>query len=250
MDISILKNSSYNIHLCSDGSSCAYCGNPHLMTVVHTNGIHGTRVSYCFHDREPDAIEQLMRAHLFLMILKDPGTVVTFHALDDFHKHNLVSKKAAYDYVGTLCHLTDGCFTAKIPDPNAKFLMAACIWRQLCLEKWTGQAYNLTAEFPHRTPNSLITFCPACPEDSFNMEPNWEKTPSLYRHMNQVLYGLDGNFHTGQYTKNMDPDDITLETVNGIGYFPDQVEVEQYLNKTPEVQEVRLLTTPFFNTLS
>ncbi|KIK57904.1 hypothetical protein GYMLUDRAFT_60998 [Collybiopsis luxurians FD-317 M1] len=184
------------------------------MTVVHTNGIHNTRVSYCFCDGEPDTIEQLIRACLFLMTLKDPGTVVTFHTLDNFHEHNLVSKKAAYDYVGTLCCLTDSCFTAKIPDPNAKFLMAACIWQQLCLEKWTGQAYNLTAEFPHQMLNSLITFCPACPEDGFNMEPNWEKTPSLYRHVNQVLYGLDGNFHTGQYTKNTDLDDITLETVN------------------------------------
>jgi hypothetical protein len=33
-----------------------------------------------------------------------------------------------------------------------------------------------------RAPGALIVFCPSCPEPGFNMEDNWESTPSCLRY--------------------------------------------------------------------
>lgn len=48
----------------------------------------------------------------------------------------------------------------------------------------------------------------------------------------------DGNFQLNEFAKNNDPDGVSLETVGGIGYFPDEDEVRNYLEKTKEAQEV------------
>ncbi|KAF9066588.1 hypothetical protein BDP27DRAFT_1227307 [Rhodocollybia butyracea] len=162
-----------------------------------------------------------MKARLFPASAKDPRTLITFQALDDYTEHHLASKKSSYDYIGALRRLSDGFSTEAIPDPREQFLFACRIWRKLRMDKHSGQVFDLGAEFPHRTPGSIIKYCVACPEDGFNMEPGWERTPD--KHLNQEQWTLDGNFHLGQYTKNTDPNDICLVTDNGIGYFPDQV---------------------------
>lgn len=48
----------------------------------------------------------------------------------------------------------------------------------------------------------------------------------------------DGNFQLNEFAKNNDPDDVSLETANGIGYFPDEDGVKNYLDNTQEDQEV------------
>ncbi|KAF9059673.1 hypothetical protein BDP27DRAFT_1431029 [Rhodocollybia butyracea] len=204
---------------------------------------------------DPDMVEQLMKARLFPASAKDPRTLITFQALDDYTEHHLASKKSSYDYIGALHHLSDGFSTEAIPvgpllslfalsiqtplkqDPREQFLFACRTWRKLQMDKHSGQAFDLGAEFPHRTPGSIIKYCVACPEDGFNMEPGWERTPDKLRHLNQEQWTLDGNFHLGQYTKNTDPNNICLVTDNGIGYFPDQVKVDKYLKNTSEDQE-------------
>lgn len=55
----------------------------------------------------------------------------------------------------------------------------------------------------------------------------------------------DGNFQLNEFAKNNDPDDVSLETANGIGYFPDEDEVKNYLNNTKEDQEVWESFYPF-----
>ncbi|KAJ3765495.1 hypothetical protein FB446DRAFT_709415 [Lentinula raphanica] len=174
------------------------------------------------------------------------------HAIP-FHwpkEHHLASKKAAYDYIGALRRLSDGAFTSEVPDPFSQFMMAVRIWRQLCLEKWTGQAHDLSSSFPHRTPGSLVLFCPACPEDSYNMEIGWERTPAHLKHLNQEQLELDGNFHLQQLEKKKysDPNDISLETANGIGYFPDEDRYQKYQNLAPDNSEK--LTCSYLNVVN
>ncbi|KAJ3833683.1 hypothetical protein F5878DRAFT_546120, partial [Lentinula raphanica] len=159
---------------------------------------------------------------------------------------HLASKKAAYDYIGALQRLSDGVFTHEVPDPYSQFVLAVRVWRHLCLQKWSGQAHDLGSSFPHRTPGSLVLFCPACPEDGYNMEIGWERTPehlkyvihssvalmihAALRHLNQEQLELDGNFHLQQLEKKnySDPNDISLETAKGIGYFPDEDIYKEY----------------------
>ena len=87
------------------------------------------------------------------------------------------------------------------------------------------------------------------------MEEGWERTPEEFkyvddlwykllsdqfpRHLVQIQETMDGNFHLNQFAKNTDPNDVSLETANGIGYFPDDNEVKEYLENTEETQEVR-----------
>ncbi|KIK67638.1 hypothetical protein GYMLUDRAFT_237862 [Collybiopsis luxurians FD-317 M1] len=204
-----------------------------------------------------EARPDCMNARLFPATVKAPRTFITFQALDEFTEHTVSSKKSAYDYIGALRHLTDGCFTLETPDPQSQFLLVTRIWQKLCLEKWSGQAHDLLSQFSHRTPGSIVRTCYCCPEDGFNMEEGWERTPKELkwvvfvdyrhvdswltkyhvRHLNQDQCTLDGNFHIGQYLKNCDPNDISLVTENGIGYFPNQTAVRDYLEKIPNTTE-------------
>lgn len=196
MDIACLLNNTYSIHICPRGPCCRSPSPPQKVTVVDTNGIHSTRLAYCFCDGYPDYVEQLMNVHLFPATVKSPRTMMTFRVLDEFNEHHLASKKAAYDYIGALQRLTDGAFTPDVAvsvcyvpscwsrshhclqDPYQQFLLVMRIWRRLLADKHTGQAYNLSSFFPHRPPGSLVLHCFGCPEDGFNMEKGWEKTPA------------------------------------------------------------------------
>ncbi|KAF9066254.1 hypothetical protein BDP27DRAFT_1227801 [Rhodocollybia butyracea] len=183
MDISSLEQNTHSIHVCLEGSGrCQNPGNGCKVTVVHTNGIHGTCLSYCYCRGDPDMVEQLMKARLFPALAKDPRMLITFQALDDYTEHHLASKKSSYNYIGALRRLSDGFSTEAIPDPREQFLFACRIWRKLQMDKHSGQVFDLGGEFPHRTPGSIIKYCVACPKDGFNMEPGWERTPDKLRY--------------------------------------------------------------------
>ncbi|KAE9398647.1 hypothetical protein BT96DRAFT_994712 [Gymnopus androsaceus JB14] len=237
MDIACLLSHTYAIHLCSKAARCLNPSPPQKVTVGDTNSIHSTVISYCGCDGVAKPLEQLMSAGLFPATVKAPRTMMTFRVLDEFNEHHLASKKAAYDYVAALRRLTDGAFTPAVADPYSQFLFVMRIWRCLCADKHTGQAFNLSHFFPHRIPGSLVTFCVCCPEEGFNMEKGWERTPEELRHLNQRRRMADGNYQLNQFMKNNDPDDVSLETANGIGYFPDEDEIKAYLQRTKEEQE-------------
>jgi hypothetical protein len=86
-----------------------------LFTVVHTNGVHATRVRICGCSGAADKLSQLMHSQLFPATSQDPKTAFTFSVLKDFHMHNLQSKCGAFDYMLSLRRLTDNVFTTKVP---------------------------------------------------------------------------------------------------------------------------------------
>jgi hypothetical protein len=104
-----------SIQLEHNGSHCPNPSTDILFTVVESNGVHSTQLSFCGCLGSPTKIEQLMHAQLFPATTKDPKMVFTFTVLKQFHLHNLESKKAAYDYLGALRRLTDNAFTADVP---------------------------------------------------------------------------------------------------------------------------------------
>ena len=115
VDISFLEKNQYIIQLpCSRGSVCKEPTNYNVVTLVDTNGIHGTRISYCGCNGDPDRVQQLMDARLFPGSMKFPRTLMTFRVLDEFTKHNLASKKSSYDYIRALRALSDGFFTQEV----------------------------------------------------------------------------------------------------------------------------------------
>ena len=53
----------------------------------------------------------------------------------------------------------------------------------------------------------------------------------VYRHLNQLQLTADGNYHLNKYTKNTDPDDVSL--YDGKAYFPRDDEYKEYLKGIP-----------------
>ncbi|KAJ3765938.1 hypothetical protein FB446DRAFT_608957, partial [Lentinula raphanica] len=93
---------------------CRDASEPHGVTVVDSNGVHATRIRYCFCKGFPNYITQIMQARLFPGTVSVPRTIFTFRVLDEFQEHHLASKKAAHDYIGALRRLTDGVSTHKV----------------------------------------------------------------------------------------------------------------------------------------
>lgn len=84
-------------------------------TIIHTNGVHNTKLRVCHCPGAADKAIQLVRARLFPATTTDPRTAFTFRTLKEFHMHGLQSKSAAFDYIVSLRRLTDNRFTHRVP---------------------------------------------------------------------------------------------------------------------------------------
>lgn len=110
-DISML---GHVIQFGHKGMACPSPAETVNLIVLHNNGVHATRVSFCSCKRV-DRVEQLMRARLFPATPTQPETAFSFAVLKEFHLHHLESAKGAYDYEGALRRLTDNAFTLNVP---------------------------------------------------------------------------------------------------------------------------------------
>ncbi|KAJ6470132.1 hypothetical protein C8R47DRAFT_1222765 [Mycena vitilis] len=228
-------DSGHVIQLGHGGGKCgAPCGE-RLFTAVDINGIHSTRLAFCGCHGPPNKIQQLMRARLFPATTRDPHSAFTINMLKQFQLHNFESKKAAYDYLAAIRRLSDNSFTADIANPYAAFLRVVRVFNYLTLKKRTGQFHGIDAVLSHRPHGNLLVWCPACPEPGFNSDPNCPKTPQRLRHTNQSQRTLDGNFQCNQFTKNTDPDDVSL--CAGQGYFPLDSAYKEYIKSIPVSKE-------------
>jgi CxC2 like cysteine cluster associated with KDZ transposases len=188
------------IHLGHNGERCPNSSGEVLFTVVDSNGVHSTRLSYCGCVGSGEKFKQLTRARLFPATTRDPRTAFTFSVLKQFHLHNLESKKSAYDYLGALRRLSDNAFTADVPvsiqcmiishplwliqfrqNPYATFLRVVRVWRLIVVMMRLGQAFGIDNILTHRPPGNLVLYCPSCPEPGFNVPENSPKTPNHLR---------------------------------------------------------------------
>ncbi|KAI0312439.1 hypothetical protein OF83DRAFT_1087012 [Amylostereum chailletii] len=191
-----------------------------------------TRLCFCGCLDAPNKVDQLMRARLFPATTSEPSTVFTSKVLEEFHLHNLESKKAAYDYLGALRRLSDNAFTAEIQNPYTAFLRVVQIWGLLTARKRMGQGPSVDALMPQHPAGSLVVYCPACPQPGFNMLAGFEMTPSNLRHLNQSQCTLDGNFHCNKLKKNTDPEDFSLW--DGKGHMPHDPTYRVHITSIPD----------------
>src|ERR1700753_3076351 len=101
-----------------DSTKPAFCDGSitsHQFTIVHSNGVHTTRIRFCGCAAAGDKVTQLMQSHLFPATPLDPRTAFTFSVLKDFHMHNLQSKCGAFDFMLSLRRLTNNVFTDQVP---------------------------------------------------------------------------------------------------------------------------------------
>ncbi|KAJ7111002.1 hypothetical protein C8R44DRAFT_633535, partial [Mycena epipterygia] len=212
------------IQLGHHGGPCGSPSNDRGFTVIDHNGVHSTRLAFCgCREQPPDQVKQLMRSRLFPASTRNPRTAFTFTVLKESAMHH-------YDYLGALLRLTDNSFTADVQNPYASFLRASRVFNYLTLKKRSGQLHGIDMLLPHRPPENLLVWCPACPEPGFNSDLNCPKTPYHLRHLNQCQRTLDGNHQCNQFNKNNDPDDVSL--CAGNAYFPEHEAYQSYLRKT------------------
>ncbi|KAF8803122.1 hypothetical protein BYT27DRAFT_7226149 [Phlegmacium glaucopus] len=231
-DIAMLRDNIASMNLGHSGNPChsSHATNI-LFHIVDTNSIHQTKVRFCTCEGLVDRPGQLMHAEIFPATMKQPTTAFTFCLLHQFHLLHLEGKVSAYDFIGALRRLSDNAFPQRIPDPSPQFRMVMCVWHFLTATKRQGQAHGIDDHISHRRKGNLIVHCPSCLEPHVNMELGWERTPSNLRHLNQTQYMADGNHHSNKYSKNTDPNDVSL--YNGTAYFPEDTTYQEFLRNIP-----------------
>ncbi|KAJ7743253.1 hypothetical protein DFH07DRAFT_777465 [Mycena maculata] len=211
------------IQLGHNGDRCEQPTGERLFTVVDSN-----------------ATKQDQTAHAFKIVsCNNQGPAYRLHRqhVEGISMHNFESKKAAYDYLGAIRRLSDNSFTADVANPYATFLRVVRVFNYLTLKKRCGQFHGIDILIPHRPVGNLLVWCPACPEPGLNSDPNCPTTPAHlrrvnnYRHLNQSQRTLDGNHQCNQFSKNTDPDDVSL--CAGKAYFPVDSTYQQYLKSVP-----------------
>ncbi|KAJ7689077.1 hypothetical protein B0H14DRAFT_2305015, partial [Mycena olivaceomarginata] len=89
-----------------DGWYCPEAVRTRQFTLVDSNGIHATAVSFCGCRTEggrPAAdFQQLLRAGIFPGSVKDPKTGYTLSLLEQFRQHRNQDKGSLYDFVHVL----------------------------------------------------------------------------------------------------------------------------------------------------
>lgn len=122
LDISRLRgDSGYAIPLGHQGLRCPYVAKKDdgrespgiVFTIVHSNGIHGTRVEFC--ECGSDRRTQLLRSRLFPGTARQPLTAFTFSALREHRIHDLQAKLSAHDYLTGLRRLGNNVKRSKVP---------------------------------------------------------------------------------------------------------------------------------------
>jgi hypothetical protein len=86
--------------------SCSIHDPPQAMNVIHTNGVHATKIRFCCCSTV-DRTVQLMRAGLFPASATYPQTAFSFAVLKQFQMHTRQSRASTFDWIISLRRFTD-----------------------------------------------------------------------------------------------------------------------------------------------
>ncbi|KAL0058817.1 hypothetical protein AAF712_014485 [Marasmius tenuissimus] len=201
---------------------------PVSFTVVHSNGVHGTMLSFC--NCKTVKVEQLMRSRLFPSSVHEPETAYTFTMMREYDVQALQGQFSAYDWVHSLRRLTDNAHTHLVNDPYNPFMLAARVWRFIHDRLRYGVVYSLLRRtLPHLPPNTFVTCCPACLDPDMNMEEGWWRTPQHLRHLTMMYTMLDGDSKTCRFQKRGGDGDYSL--YRGQAYYPDDEHYAEFLRE-------------------
>ncbi|THU92548.1 hypothetical protein K435DRAFT_800385 [Dendrothele bispora CBS 962.96] len=159
------------------GHTSGTCRNPQKpvkFIITHSNGVHGTRVSFCECFGCGNRVHQLMRAKLFPGSAAEPISAFSFAVLKE---PKLVDTIMFSHSAGS----PDNVFTHLINDPYQTFLRIARLWRYLESRLRFGQVHGIDRLFPHRPPGSLMVYCPACMDPGVNIFGKWWTCPMWLR---------------------------------------------------------------------
>ncbi|KAL0564360.1 hypothetical protein V5O48_017686, partial [Marasmius crinis-equi] len=219
---------------------------PTNFTLVHTNGIHSTRVLWCKCHRSDGLgrLEKLLASQIFPASADQPRMGFTFEVMRDFHVHTLTSKKSAYDYVTALQQKATCAIPTERQDVYRQFLRAHRVWSALVAVKRAGLEHSVNRFFPNRRPDSIVVPCFICPERGFNaLLDVMDNAPQRYIHLVQLTIAADGHFGLQRFRKTDDPDDVSL--LPGQGFFPTDTEYNPYLKEVVQYAEEKSTCSKF-----
>ncbi|KAJ7450135.1 hypothetical protein FB451DRAFT_1410483 [Mycena latifolia] len=121
----VMKNAV--IVLGHNGHRCPEADLGRSFTLVDSNGIHATALSFCRcktpdAERGPPEWEQLLRAGIFPGSVKDPKTAYTMNLLEYYHQQRNQGKGSAYGFVLVLQRMANPFFVGSVPDIYTNFL--------------------------------------------------------------------------------------------------------------------------------
>ncbi|KAJ6617057.1 hypothetical protein B0H10DRAFT_1798116, partial [Mycena sp. CBHHK59/15] len=176
----VLKNTV--IALGHHGQRCPDADLGRSFTLVESNGIHATVISFCRCKRPDGArggpeFQQLLRAGIFPGSIKEPKTGYTLGLLEFYHQLRNQGKTSAYNFTHVLQRMADPFFVDSVPDIYTNFLVITRFHQDLNIMLRRGYAHGLNEAlpgeadrpYPNRPPGFLGLICAACPERGVNM---------------------------------------------------------------------------------
>ncbi|KAK1222232.1 hypothetical protein PQX77_014926 [Marasmius sp. AFHP31] len=230
-DISVLRKGGFAVQLGHHGEPCPLLNQPKPIkfTVIHSNGVHGSRLSFCAY-RSTDQVQQLMHARLFPSSPRTPETAYTFARMREYDIQALQGQLPAYDWIFALQRLADNAHTHLVGDPYGPFMVTARVWSFIHDKLRYGELFSLIPHsLPHLPAETFITWCPSCPDPNMNMENEWWTTPLHLRHLIMMYMTLDRNSKTRRFRKRGGEADHSL--YHGKSYFDDDAEYARFLKK-------------------
>ncbi|KAJ7654773.1 hypothetical protein B0H17DRAFT_1214249 [Mycena rosella] len=218
------------------GQRCPDTDPARTFTLVETNGIHATAVSFCRcktrdGKRGAPQFQQLLAAGIFPGSVKDYKTGYTLGLLELYSRQRNQGKGSAYNFVLVLQRMADPFFAGAVPDIYHNFLAITRFHQHLELIMACGYAHGLDVAlpgeadrpYPNRPSRYLGIQCAACPERGVNM-PLIVNIPNYLRHLVSQHFMLDSNFKANLFFKRDDGSDTAL--TDGKMYFPQQSEFD------------------------
>ncbi|KAK0463400.1 hypothetical protein IW261DRAFT_1554106 [Armillaria novae-zelandiae] len=183
--------------------------------IVDVDGIHTVNMAFCNCTQGISLYIQLLRQRLFPATTIHPHTAFTFCILHFFQLLLFMSKVSTYEFYQTLVCLTNNSGMHTPPDRYQAFLRVMREWRHICALKRFGHGHEPSG-IQGTKQGELALRCPACPQPSINLPPDWRKNLAahwLYR----LFLAIDANFWLCRLNVSSNESDPGLNA--GYAYF-------------------------------
>lgn len=171
------------------------------MTVLHTNGIHTLRVSYCGCSvaGQEDNLQQLMRNAWYPASITDPHTCATYRVLETYRRLNVVANTNVRDFVTTLEEMSCPVGTTWVAVSNVFVYIRRILLTHRCQDRYkafgrmtrqwaflkrlkrAGRGHAGVGGVANTPSGALAVRCWACPYDGVNLPANWRDVDPEYR---------------------------------------------------------------------
>ncbi|SJL15638.1 uncharacterized protein ARMOST_19142 [Armillaria ostoyae] len=137
-----------------------------------------------------------------------------------------MSKVSAYEFYHTLVRLTDNSGMHAPPDRYQAFLQVLREWRHIRALKRFGRGHE-PGGIQGTKQGELAFCCPACPQPSINLPPDWNQNLATHW-LYHLFLAIDANFRLRRLNISSDQSDPGLNL--GYAYFVDETAFRNHID--------------------